>query len=49
MTKRSLGLRNIYMRVTIDGRRVMVNIGFINKNGKVTLFDGMPNPGWWGD
>ena len=51
MTRKGENLRTVYMRVTIDGKRKYVDIGFIGKprNGKssVTLHKGMPNPGWW--
>jgi hypothetical protein len=47
MTAKSIGIRNIYMRVTIDGRRRYECIGFIDRRGKITLYDGLPNPGWW--
>ena len=47
MTKAGMISRNIYMRVTINGKRKYVNIGLISRSGKVTIFKGMPNPGWW--
>mgnify|MGYP003135630500 CR=1 FL=1 len=47
MTAAGITARNIYMRVTIDGKRKYVAIGLISKSGDITLLKGMPNPGWW--
>tara|TARA_R110002111_G_scaffold17880_1_gene44496 strand:- start:156 stop:302 length:147 start_codon:yes stop_codon:yes gene_type:complete len=47
MTGKGITLRTIYMRVTIDGKRQYVDIGYINNKGKIHLWSGMPNPGWW--
>ena len=47
MTGKGVTLRNVYMRVTIDGVRKYVKIGFISKAGKFTLSKGMPKPEWW--
>ena len=47
MTGKGITVRQIYMRVTIDGRRKYESIGIISKDGSIVLYDGMPNPGWW--
>jgi len=47
MTGKAISVRKLYMRVTIDGKRSYVGIGNIDENGKIHLYDGMPNPGWW--
>ena len=47
MTAAGMISRNVYMRVTINGKRKYVAIGLISKSGRITLSKGMPNPGWW--
>ena len=47
MTKRGSPTRELYVRVTINGKRKYVAVGWIFKDGKVGMYKGMPNPGWW--
>ena len=44
---RTIYLRNIYVRITEDGKRKYVRIGGIGANGKIQLDKGMPLTGWF--
>ena len=45
---RDITLRTVYIRITNDqGKREYLNIGWMNKKGKVTLRKGMPLDGWF--
>jgi hypothetical protein len=44
---RSLVTRNIYVRITENGKRKYVNVGFMRRNGTIVIYKGMPLPGWF--
>lgn len=45
---RDITLRQVYIRITNDkGKREYLNIGYVHKDGRVTLRKGMPLPGWF--
>lgn len=47
MTKKGAMSRTLYVRITEDGKRKYVAVGYIFKSGKIGLYKGMPNAGWW--
>ena len=48
MTKAGLMSRSMYVRITNEeGKREYVKVGYIFISGKVLIWEGMPNPGWF--
>ncbi len=44
---RMLLSRELYVRVTKNGKRKYVSVGVITKDGTIRLTKGMPLPGWF--
>jgi len=45
---RDIILRNVYIRITNDkGKREYLNIGYMHRSGRITLYKGMPLTGWF--
>lgn len=45
MTMKGLPGRNLYVRITVEGKRKYVRVGRIYNHLGVQLDEGMPNPG----
>ena len=44
---RMLLSRQLYVRVTENGKRKYVSVGVITKDGTIRLYKGMPLTGWF--
>ena len=42
---RTILIRTVYVRITVDGKRKWVEIGTINRKGEFKLNKGIPLPG----
>ena len=47
MTKKGAMTRTLYVRVTENGKRKYVKVGWIFQDGDVGIYKGMPYTGWW--
>ena len=47
MTKKGAIGRNIYVRITEDGKRKYVNVGVLYRSGNVYIMEKVVNPDWW--